>query len=90
MLSTAAPPANAPVATRLPPITARMKRAPHDTVAGCRALAAASLAQEAAETTDNRRRSHALSAATWLKRANMLERLEISHAARLSKDIIAQ
>ena len=86
MLSTATP----PPATPAVPVTARMKRAPHDTVAGCRALAAASLVHEAAEAVDNRRRSHALSAATWSSRADMLERLERSHAARLLKDNIAQ
>ena len=59
-------------------------RQPHDTPAGCRDQARDSAAQAETSTNPNVRAKFAQSAATWTARADMLQRLDDSHDARLA------
>jgi hypothetical protein len=61
---------------------ARTKKAPQDTVAGCRIRAEADLLASAAMLTANQRARHEKSAATWSARADLLQVLEDRFAAR--------
>jgi hypothetical protein len=67
---------------RLPKIAHRGRRA-EDTAAGCRTLAAASLASAALAALPNGRGRFEHSAAVWAQRADLLTRLEAGHAARV-------
>lgn len=58
----------------LPRMTARTVKAPYDTVSGCRSRAEADLLASVSILTDNARRRMERSAASWLARAEMLER----------------
>ncbi len=59
-------------------------RQPHDTPAGCRDQARESAAQAETSTNPNVQAKFAQSAATWTARADMLQRLDDSHDARLA------
>jgi hypothetical protein len=59
----------------------RTKEAPHDTVAGCRERAEASLASAALTGSANGRRRLESSAASWTSRADLIERIDDSHDA---------
>jgi hypothetical protein len=71
-------------------LSGRLQRLPHrgrrpeDTAAGCRGLAAASMAQAALAPIANGRSRYEHSAATWTKRADLLARIEASHGARVA------
>jgi hypothetical protein len=67
---------------RLPKIAHRGRRA-EDTAAGCRTLAAASLASAALAALPNGRSRFEHSAAVWTQRADLLTRVEAGHAARV-------
>jgi hypothetical protein len=69
------------VPVRPPRLTARARR-PEDTEAGCRASAAADLARAAAMDTAQGRWRLEHSAASWVKRADLLKRMAASHEAR--------
>ena len=59
----------------------RTKEAPHDTVAGCRERAEASLASAALTGSANGRRRLESSAASWTSRADLIQRMDESHGA---------
>jgi hypothetical protein len=59
-------------------------RQPHDTASGCRDQARDSAALADASANLNVRAKFSQSAATWMARANMLQRLDDSHDARLA------
>jgi hypothetical protein len=61
---------------------ARTKEASHDTVAGCRERAEASLASAALTGSANGRRRLESSAASWTSRADLIQRIDDSHEAR--------
>jgi len=61
-------------------------RSPEDTVAGCEALAASDLARAAATDTENGRLKLQHSAASWQKRADLLQRLQNSFNKREALD----
>ncbi len=63
-------------------IPARTHKAVQDTAEGCRAYAAADVARASLMDTENGRRRLELSAATWLGRAHLLQRLDDSFDAR--------
>ena len=65
-------------------------RQPHDTPAGCRDQARDSAVQAEASANPNVRAKFAQSAATWTARADMLQRLDDSHGARLALAAAAQ
>ena len=62
----------------------RGARQPHDTPSGCRDQARDSAALAEASANPNVRAKFAQSAATWTARADMLQRLDDSHGARLA------
>ena len=70
------------IAIRLPKLAHRGRRS-EDTAAGCRTLAAASLASAALAALPNGRSRFEHSAAVWAQRAELLTRVEAGHAARL-------
>jgi predicted RNA polymerase sigma factor len=61
---------------------ARTLKQPQDTVAGCRDRAEADLLASVVLSTANERRRLETSAASWSARADMLQRLDDTHAAR--------
>ncbi len=63
-------------------IPSRTQKAVHDTAVGCRGLAAADLARASLSDTVNGRRRLELSASTWVSRAQLIQRLDDSFAAR--------
>jgi hypothetical protein len=60
----------------------RTKEASHDTVAGCRNLAEASLASAALTGSANGRRRLESSAASWMSRADLIQCIDDSHEGR--------
>ena len=60
------------------------ERQPHDTPSGCRDQARESEALAETSVNPNVRAKFAQSAATWSARADMLQRLDDSHSARLA------
>ncbi|MFN3725657.1 MAG: hypothetical protein ACK4SZ_05055 [Allosphingosinicella sp.] len=64
--------------------TRKGERQPHDTPTGCRDQARGSAALAEASANPNVRAKYVQSAATWTARADMLQRLDDSHAARLA------
>ena len=68
-------------AVRLPKLAHRGRRS-EDTAAGCRTLAAASLASAALAALPNGRSRFEQSAAAWSQRAQMIQRLDESFEAR--------
>lgn len=64
--------------------TRKGDRQPHDTPSGCRDQARDSAALAEASPNPNVRAKFVQSAATWAARADMLQRLDDSHAARLA------
>ncbi len=63
-------------------IPGRTQRAVHDSVAGCRELAAADLVRAALMDTVNGRRRLESSASSWTSRADLIQRLDDSFEAR--------
>lgn len=64
--------------------TRKGSRQPRDTPAGCRDQARESTALAETSANPNVRAKFAQSAATWTARADMLQRLDDSHDARLA------
>ena len=62
----------------------KRERQPHDTPTGCRDQARDSAALAETSTNPNVRAKFAQSAAIWAARADMLQRLDDSHSARLA------
>ncbi len=58
-------------------------RLSHDTAAGCHAMAAADIVRAAGMDTAMGRAKLEHSAASWTSRGDMLQRLSLSHEARL-------
>ncbi|MDQ3247201.1 MAG: hypothetical protein M3Q52_10005 [Pseudomonadota bacterium] len=67
-----------------PPVLARSVRRAEDTALGCRNLADRGLAEAAMMDTVNGRARLEASAAVWLVRAQLLDRVESSEQARLT------
>jgi hypothetical protein len=85
--ATFVPDAAAAVAVRQPrdgSYTRKGSRQPHDTPAGCRDQARDSAAHAETSLNPNVRAKFVQSAATWTARADMLQRLDDSHDARLA------
>lgn len=66
------------------PMLTRTRRQTQDTVAGCRERAAANLTEAATLDVANGRWKLEHSAAAWTSRADLLERLEAKHDARVA------
>jgi hypothetical protein len=64
---------------------ARSSKQPQDTIAGCRSRAEADLLASVVVSTANERIRLETSAASWNARADMLQRLDDNHAARMAK-----
>jgi len=64
---------------------ARSAKQPQDTIAGCRSRAEADLLASVVMSTANERIRLETSAASWNARADMLQRLDDNHAARMAK-----
>jgi len=79
-----ATPSPFPVPHREKPRARKRERQPHDTPAGCRDQARESAARAETSTNLNVRAKYAHSAQTWSARADMLQRLDDSHDARLA------
>lgn len=79
-----ATPALAPVQERDKSQGRKGPRQPHDTPSGCRDQARESAALGEASLNHNVRAKYAQSAATWSARADMLQRIDDSHDARLA------
>ena len=59
------------------------RRKPEDTATGCRAFAAADLGRAAAQSVDHGRSRFEHSAAAWMARADLLDRLDHQSKARI-------
>lgn len=64
---------------------ARASKQPQDTIGGCRSRAEADALASTDTSTDNARIRLETSAASWAARADMLQRLDDAHEARLTK-----
>lgn len=63
----------------------RGSKQPQDTIGGCRSRAEADALASTDTSTDNARIRLETSAASWAARADMLQRLDDAHEARLAK-----
>lgn len=79
-----ATPSPAPRPLRDKSYSRKRERQPHDTPSGCRDQARDSAALAAISANANVRAKYAQSAAIWAARAEMLQKLDDSHAARLA------
>lgn len=67
----------------------RVRKQPQDTVAGCRERAAANRAEASPMGATHSRSRLELSADTWTKRADMLQRIETNFQARMASEAAA-